>query len=45
MIVVDTNVIAYDSQCIALAEDLGLKFHTCDQQILRRCPDVAVPAG
>ena len=40
-----TGCSGYDSQYLALAEDLGLKFHTCDQQILRRCPELTVDAG
>jgi predicted nucleic acid-binding protein len=32
----------YDSQYIALAEDLGLRLYTCDQRILQKCPAVAV---
>lgn len=37
-----TGCSAYDSQYIALAEDLGLKLYTCDRQILKNCPDLAV---
>jgi predicted nucleic acid-binding protein len=36
-----TKCSAYDSQYIALAEDRGLKFYTCDQRVLRACPDIA----
>jgi predicted nucleic acid-binding protein len=38
----DTGCSGYDSQYIALAEDLGLRLYTCDQRILRNCPDVAI---
>jgi len=37
-----TTCSAYDSQYIALAEDLGLKLYTCDRKILKNCPGVAV---
>lgn len=37
-----TGLSGYDSQYVALAEDLGLKLHTCDQAILARCPEFAV---
>lgn len=37
-----TGCSGYDSQYIALAEDLGLRLYTCDQRILRACPGVAV---
>jgi predicted nucleic acid-binding protein len=37
-----TSCSAYDSQYIALAEDLGLKLYTCDRKILKNCPGVAV---
>ncbi len=37
-----TGCSGYDSQYIALAEDLGLKFYTCDKGILKKCPNVAV---
>lgn len=33
---------AYDSQYIALAEDLGVKLFTCDKGILGKCPRVAL---
>lgn len=39
-----TGCSAYDSQYIALAEDLGLKLYTCDQRIIQRCPHVAMSA-
>ncbi len=39
-----TGCSGYDSQYIALAEDLGLKFYTCDQRILQKCPDIAIQA-
>ena len=37
-----TSCSAYDSQYIALAEDRGLQFYTCDKKILRACPSIAV---
>lgn len=37
-----TGCSGYDSQYVALAEDLGLSFYTCDQRILQNCPDLAV---
>ena len=37
-----TRCSGYDSQYIALAEDLGLRLYTCDQRILQSCPDLAV---
>ena len=37
-----TGCSGYDSQYVALAEDLGLRFYTCDRRILQRCPDLAV---
>lgn len=37
-----TTCSAYDSQYIALAEDLGLKLYTCDRKVLKNCPDLAV---
>ena len=37
-----TGCSGYDSQYVALAEDLGLKLYTCDKGILSRCPEVAV---
>lgn len=40
-----TGCSGYDSQYIALAEDLGLKFYTCDQRILQKCPDIAMQAS
>ena len=39
-----TGCSGYDSQYIALAEDLGVKFHTCDQRVVRKCPGLAVQA-
>ena len=36
-----TGCSAYDSQYVALAEDSGLKLYTCDQGVLKKCPDVA----
>jgi predicted nucleic acid-binding protein len=38
----NTGCSGYDSQYIALAEDLGLRLYTCDQRILRSCSHVAV---
>ena len=37
-----TGCSAYDSQYIALAEDLGLKLYTCDQKVLKNCPGLAI---
>ena len=37
-----TGCSAYDSQYVALAEDLGLKLYTCDQKVLKSCPDLAI---
>ena len=37
-----TTCSAYDSQYIALAEDLGLKLYTCDRKVLKSCPGLAV---
>ena len=37
-----TGCSGYDSQYVALAEDLGLRLYTCDQRILRKCSDLAV---
>ena len=37
-----TGCSGYDSQYVALAEDLGLKLYTCDKGLLNRCPEVAV---
>ena len=37
-----TGCSGYDSQYIALAEDLGLRLYTCDQRILQKCPAVAI---
>jgi len=36
-----TGCSGYDSQYIALAEDLGLKLYTCDKKILNTCPELA----
>ena len=36
-----TGCRAYDSQYIALAQDLGLKLYTCDRQVISKCPGVA----
>ena len=38
----ETGCSAYNSQYILLAQDLGVKLYTCDKQVIRRCPDVAV---
>lgn len=37
-----TGCSAYDSQYVALAEDLGVKLYTCDRKVLKNCPGVAV---
>lgn len=37
-----TGCSGYDSQYVALAEDLGLKLYTCDNGILQKCPDIAI---
>jgi predicted nucleic acid-binding protein len=37
-----TGCSGYDSQYIALAEDLGVALYTWDRQILGRCPKLAV---
>jgi len=37
-----TNCSAYDSQYIALAQDLGLKLYTCDKRVISKCPGVAL---
>jgi len=37
-----TGCSAYDSQYIALSEDLGLKLYTCDQKVLKNCPGLAI---
>ena len=37
-----TGCSGYDSQYIALAEDLGVALYTWDRQILDRCPTLAV---
>lgn len=37
-----TGCSGYDSQYVALAEDLGLRFYTCDQRLLQSCPHVAI---
>jgi len=37
-----TGCSGYDSQYIALAEDLGLTLYTWDRQILDRCPQLAI---
>ena len=36
-----TGCSGYDSQYLALAEDLGLKLYTCDKKILSACPELA----
>jgi predicted nucleic acid-binding protein len=37
-----TGCSGYDSQYVALAEDLGVALYTWDRQILDRCPECAV---
>ena len=37
-----TGCSAYDSQYVALAEDLGLKLYTCDRKVLKNCPELAL---
>jgi len=37
-----TNCSAYDSQYIALAQDLGLKLYTCDKRVISKCPSIAL---
>lgn len=37
-----TGCSGYDSQYVALAEDLGTKLYTCDKKILRACPEMAL---
>ena len=37
-----TGCSGYDSQYVALAEDLGVALYTWDSQILDRCPECAV---
>jgi predicted nucleic acid-binding protein len=37
-----TGCSGYDSQYIALAEDLGVPLYTWDRQILSRCPQLAI---
>jgi len=37
-----TGCSAYDSQYIALAEDLGSKLYTCDKRILTACDGLAI---
>jgi predicted nucleic acid-binding protein len=37
-----TGCSGYDSQYIALAEDLGLRLYTCDRRVLQKCPGLAV---
>ncbi len=36
-----TGCSAYDSQYVALAEDMGSMLYTCDKGILNKCPDIA----
>lgn len=37
-----TGCSAYDSQYVALAEDLGTKLYTCDRRVLANCQGLAV---
>ena len=37
-----TGCCGYDSQYVALAEDLGVKLYTCDKKILAACPGLAI---
>lgn len=37
-----TGCSGYDSQYVALAQDLGVPLYTCDRRILDQCPAVAV---
>ena len=37
-----TGCTGYDSQYVALAEDLGVKLYTCDKGILANCPGLAI---
>lgn len=37
-----TSCSGYDSQYIALAENLGLKLYTYDKKILKNCPETAL---
>ena len=37
-----TECSGYDSQYVALAEDLGLKLYTCDDGIFEKCPEIAI---
>ena len=37
-----TNCSAYDSQYIALAQDLGLKLYTYDKRVISKCPGIAL---
>ena len=37
-----TGCSAYDSQYVALAEDLGLMLYTCDRRVLKNCPSLAI---
>lgn len=38
----NTGCSGYDSQFIALAEDLGVKLYTFDKLVLKKCPNLAV---
>ena len=40
-----TGLSGYDSQYVALAEDMGLHLHTCDKAILQSCPELARQPG
>lgn len=41
-VALQTNCSAYDSQYIALAQDLGLKLYTCDKRVISKCPGIAL---
>jgi len=37
-----TGCSGYDSQYVALAEDLGTKLYTCDKKVLKTCSEIAI---